>query len=188
MGKIIRNPKILQRENAALLIVDIQERILGVMRNHQSVVENTIMLIQGAKILGVPIYYTEQYPKGLGETAEAIKNELSKTNAIQKMSFSCYGAENLFNEFKENNFSQIIVTGIETHVCVQQTVLDLLANDFQVNLPADAVSSRKKIDYKTALERMRTNGAEITTSESILFELLNVCGTHEFKEILKIIK
>ncbi len=188
MKEIIRNPKILNRATTALLIVDIQERILGVMRQNKRVVDNTIMLIQGAKILGIPVYYTEQYPKGLGETAAAIKKELKNTNAIQKMSFSCFGAEDLFNEFKVKNISQIVVTGIETHVCVQQTVLDLLANDFQVNLPADAVSSRKKIDYKTALKRMRANGAEITTSESILFELLNVCGTHEFKDILKIIK
>jgi len=188
MEKITRNSKILKREETALLIVDIQERILGVMRNYKSVVENTIRLIKGAKILGIPVYYTEQYPKGLGETAEAIKKELNEIKAIQKMSFSCYGAEDLFNEFKKKNHRQIIVTGIETHVCVQQTVLDLLANNFQVNLPADAVSSRKKIDYKTALERMRANGAEVTTSESVLFELLNVCGTSEFKEILHIIK
>ena len=188
MTEIIKNPKILKRETTALLIVDIQERILGVMRQNKKLVKNTITLIQGAKILGVPIYYTEQYPKGLGGTAEAIKIELTETKAIQKMSFSCFGAENLFKEFKDKNLNQIIVVGIETHVCVQQTVLDLLANNFQVNLPADAVSSRKKIDYKTALKRMRINGAEITTSESILFELLNVCGTHEFKNILKIIK
>jgi nicotinamidase-related amidase len=80
------------------------------------------------------------------------------------------------------------VSGVETHVCVQQTVLDLLANNFQVNVAADAVSSRKEIDYKIALERMRDNGAEITTHESILFELLNVCGTDTFKQVSKIVK
>jgi len=104
------------------------------------------------------------------------------------MSFSCSGAGNLFQEFNSKNLSQVVVCGIESHVCVQQTVLDLIENNLQVNLAADAVSSRKEIDYKTALDRMRNHGAEITTTESILFELLNVCGTTQFKEISKIVK
>ncbi len=183
-----RNPKILNREKTALLVVDIQERILNVMQHKERVIENTIKLIKGFRLLGVPIYYTEQYPKGLGETEASIKKELESIEAIQKMSFSCYGAEDLFYEFKKKNYSQIVVCGIETHVCIQQTVLDLLANGFQVNLPADAVSSRKELDYEIALRRMGKNGAEITTTESILFELLNVCGTQEFKDILKIVK
>ena len=183
-----RNPKILNREKTALLVVDIQERILNVMQHKERVIENTIKLIKGFRLLDVPIYYTEQYPKGLGETETKIKEELKLVNAIQKMSFSCYGAEDLFEEFKRKNFSQIVVCGIETHVCVQQTVLDLLANGFQVNLPADAVSSRKILDYEIALRRMENNGTEVTSTESVLFELLNVCGTQEFKDILNIIK
>ena len=183
-----RNPKILNREKTALLVVDIQERILNVMQHKERVIENTIKLIKGFRLLDVPIYYTEQYPKGLGETETKIKEELKSVNAIQKMSFSCYGAEDLFEEFKRKNLSQIVVCGIETHVCVQQTVLDLLANGFQVNLPADAVSSRKILDYEIALRRMENNGTEVTSTESVLFELLNVCGTQEFKDILNIIK
>ena len=104
------------------------------------------------------------------------------------MSFSCSGAENLFDEFHKKKLSQIVVCGVESHVCVQQTVLDLIANNHQVNLVADAVSSRKEIDYKIALERMRTLGAEVTTTESILFELLEVCDTPDFKEVSKIVK
>ncbi len=182
-----RNPKILDRNKSALLVIDIQERILNVMQRHELLVENTLKLIKGCKTLSVPIYYTEQYPKGLGETAQVLKEELEGT-AIQKMSFSCSGAGELFDEFKKNGYSQIIVCGIESHVCVQQTVLDLLANDFQVNLAADAVSSRKDSDFNIALERMKANGAEVTTTESILFELLNVCGTDEFKTISKLVK
>ncbi|MBU1680580.1 MAG: isochorismatase family protein, partial [Bacteroidetes bacterium] len=106
----------------------------------------------------------------------------------QKMTFSCGGAENLFTDFANTDRKQIVVCGIESHVCVQQTVLDLLANGFQVDVAADAVTSRKEIDYKTALDRMRVTGAEITTTESILFELLNICGTDEFKAVLKIVK
>ena len=104
------------------------------------------------------------------------------------MSFSCIGADGLFEDLKHKNIRQIIVCGVESHVCVQQTVLDLLANDFQVDIAADAVSSRKKIDLETALQRMRSNGAEVTTTESILFEMLNVCGTDEFKAVSKLVK
>jgi len=124
----------------------------------------------------------------LGETEQSIKEALTDLKAIQKLSFSCSGAGNLFNEIKDKGISQIVVTGIECHVCVQQTVLDLLSNGFQVNLAADAVSSRNKIDYKTAIRRMSKYGAEVTTTEAILFELLEVCGTEEFKKISKIVK
>ncbi len=186
--EFIRNKIILDSRKAALLVIDIQEKILNVEWKKERVIENTIKLIKGCKVLNVPIYYTEQYPKGLGPTHPGIKKELDDVDAIQKMSFSCFGAGDLFKEFENKNINQIIVCGIETHVCVQQTVLDLLANNFQVNLAADAVSSRKKIDYKIALNRMLKHGAEITTAEAILFEMLNVCGTPDFKQISKIVK
>ena len=188
MSEIKRYSTLLQPEKTALLIIDIQEIILPVINNHQLVVENTIKLIKGFKVLALPIYFTEQYPKGLGPTVSSIKEELGDLKTFEKMSFSCSGAGNLFQEFKSKNLSQIVVCGIESHVCVQQTVLDLIGNNLQVNLAADAVSSRKEIDYKTALDRMRNHGAEVTTTESILFELLNVCGTPQFKEISKIVK
>lgn len=183
-----RNSIILKKDTTALLIIDLQERILPVIRNYEAVLENTVKLIRGFKIMQLPVYFTEQYPKGLGTTSQIILDELSGYHAFQKMSFSCSGAENLFEEFHKNKLSQIVVCGVESHVCVQQTVLDLIANDHQVNLAADAVSSRKELDYNIALKRMRTLGAEITTTESILFELLEVCGTPEFKEVSKIVK
>lgn len=183
-----RHPKILKREQTALLIIDVQERILGVMQEKERLIENIAKLIKGCAVLNVPIVYTEQYPKGLGETASELKDLLEENEAVQKMSFSCHGAESLFEELSENGVKQIVVVGIESHVCVQQTVLDLLANDFQVNVAADAVSSRKVIDYDTALKRMTANGAEVTTTESILFEILEVCGTDEFKHVAKLVK
>lgn len=183
-----RNPIILKKETTALLIIDIQERILPVIRNIESVIENNLKLIRGFKVMQLPIYFTEQYPKGLGPTSSKILDELTGYTAYQKMTFSCSGAENLFEEFHKKKLTQIVVCGVESHVCVQQTVLDLIANDFQVDLAADAVSSRKETDYKIALDRMRTLGAEITTTESILFELLEVCGTTVFKEVSKIVK
>ena len=187
MEKLIKNTIILNRKHTALLLIDIQVRIINVMRKHDKLVENVVKLIKGAKILDIPIYHTEQYPKGLGTTVAEIKSELNE-EAIQKLTFSCYGAENLFDRLKNNNIKQIIVCGIESHVCVQQTVLDLIANGFQVNLPVNAVSSRYKIDYETAINRMEKSGAEITTVESILFELLEISGTNEFKSISSLIK
>lgn len=188
MGDIKRFNKLLRPEETALLIIDIQERILPVISNHHRVVENTLKIIKGFKTLGLPIYYTEQYPKGLGPTVSSITDELSELKPFNKMSFSCSGVVELFNEFRLKNLTQIVVCGIESHVCVQQTVLDLIENGIQVNLAADAVSSRKEIDYKTSLDRMRHHNAEVTTTESILFELLKICGTPQFKEISKIVK
>jgi isochorismate hydrolase len=188
MIEVKRFGKLLLPEKSALLIIDIQERILPVISNHQRVVDNTTKLIKGFKVLNLPIYFTEQYPKGLGPTTRAILDQLVDIKPFDKMSFSCSGAEDLFQEFRKKNLSQIVVCGIESHVCVQQTVLDLIENGFQVNLAADAVSSRKEIDYNTSIDRMRHHGAEVTTTESILFELLNVCGTPQFKEISKIVK
>lgn len=184
----IRHSSILKRENTALLIIDIQEKILRVMQQPEIVVDNTLKLIKGFYVLGSPIFYTEQYPKGLGETERRIKDELKEIIPIQKMSFSCSGAGNLFSELLNKNLKQIVIAGIETHVCVQQTALDLKANRFSVTLAADATSSRKQTDYNFAIERMRNAGIIISTTESILFEMLNVCGTEEFKKIAKIIK
>ncbi|MCH7516511.1 MAG: isochorismatase family protein [Bacteroidetes bacterium] len=189
MGNSIKRfDKLLTTDKTALLIIDIQEKIICVINEYETVVENTIKLIKGFKALEIPIYYTEQYPKGLGPTVESIQNELEGNEAIQKLTFSCSGAGELFIELKKNGISQVAVCGVESHVCVQQTVLDLLANDFQVNLAVDAVSSRKVKDYEISLSRMRQYGADITTAEAILFELLNVSGTDTFKQISKIVK
>ena len=188
MAEFKRFNKLLIPQTTSLLIIDVQERILPVINNHQTVVQNTLKLIKGFKLMNLPIFYTEQYPKGLGPTTGEINDLLLDAEYFEKMSFSCFGAVDLFNKFKEKNLLQIVVTGVETHVCVQQTVLDLLENNFQVNVAADAVSSRSETDYRNALERMRDHGAEITTTESVLFELLNVCGTDIFKQVSKIVK
>jgi nicotinamidase-related amidase len=185
--EVKRHAKILRKECTALLIIDIQERILPVISENERVVENTLKLIKGFKAMNLPIYFTEQYPKGLGSTTTKLTDELTG-EAIQKMTFSCYDAGNLFKELVQKDIKQVVVCGIESHVCVQQTVLDLMANGFQVDLAADAASSHRQFDYETALIRMRSNGAEVTTTESILFELLDFCGTPEFKVVSKIVK
>lgn len=185
---MIRNPKILNKNRTALLVIDVQEKILRVMRNSQQFVENINKLINGFKILKLPIFYTEQYPKGLGPTTELILQNLRPDEAIQKLTFSCFGAENLFYIFREKKLDQIVVCGIESHVCVMQTVLDLLANGFQVNVPIDAISSRKETDYNAAVMRFSNEGAIVTSTESVLFELLEECRSDEFKQISKLVK
>ena len=183
-----RNNKILLRDSTALLLIDVQERILDVMLKKDNLIENCIKLIKGFKVLNLPVFFTEQYPKGLGPTTHFLQKELEGLNPIQKTSFSCIGAGNLFQRLKDNNIKQVVIAGIESHVCVQQTVLDLLANNFQVDVCADAVSSRKETDLNIALERMRNNNVEITSVESVLFELLQESRTEEFKKISAIIK
>lgn len=180
--------KKLKKGTAALLVIDIQEKILPVINESQRVVENSLKLVKAFKQMELPVFYTEQYPKGLGSTEESIKAAMGEYEAFQKMTFSCIGAENLFSIFKKKHLEQIVVCGVEAHVCVQQTVLDLLANKFQVNVAVDAISSRKIIDAETAIRRMQNHGAEITTTEAAIFELLNLSGTEEFKAISKIVK
>lgn len=187
MENLIKNPKLLNKNKTALLVIDIQTRIINVMRKPNKLVENVLKLIKGSKILNIPIYFTEQYPKGLGSTVDEIKVELID-EAIEKISFSCLGAGDLFKRLKNENIEQVVVCGIESHVCVQQTVFDLLANDFQVNLVVNAVSSRYKVDFEAAINRMERAGAEITTVESVLFELCEISGTNEFKSISNLIK
>ena len=183
-----KHPKLFQRQNSALLVIDIQERFIPVIFESDRVIENTIKLVKGFRTLNVPIFCTEQYPKGLGHTEQRVKEALGEIIPIEKMSFSCSGAGNLFGKLKSKGIEQLVLCGVESHVCVIQTALDLLANGFQVQVAADAVSSRRKFDYEISLQRMRTNGAEVTLTESVLFEMLNICGTDEFKTISTLVK
>jgi nicotinamidase-related amidase len=185
---MIRHPEILNKSQTALLIVDVQQKINAVMMHPDTVVESIVKLIKACQILNVPIFITEQYPKGLGPTETKILQALDGNRPIQKMTFSCCGADHLLKQLKDNRIRQVIITGIESHVCVQQTALDLLAQNIQVHIPKDAVSSRKELDYQTALERMSKAGIVLTTVEAALFELLQQAGTPEFKQITQLIK
>jgi len=184
----MRHQRIIQKENCALLVIDIQEKILPVIFDNDRVISNSLKLINGFKILNVPVFITEQYPKGLGSTDSRILSALPDVKPIEKITFSCCGSEELVNNLRENNITQIAVCGIESHVCVVQTVLDLIANDFHVHVASDAVSSRKQFDYEMSLRRMGANGAEISLTESILFEMLNQCDTAEFRAVSKLVK
>jgi len=183
----VRSHELASRTECRLLIVDVQEKLVPMIANYERMLGNCRRLIQGAKILEVPVFATEQYPKGLGHTVGPLKELLG--SIPDKHLFSC--AEildwGLASEQPDNRF-QVVVAGIEAHVCVLQTALDLLAGGFQVFVPADAVSSRGEFDWKIALDRMSSGGAVITTTESVLFEWCEKSGTPEFKQISQLIK
>lgn len=147
-----------------------------------------LMLIEGLKILGVPLTYTEQYPKGLGLTIESVRKALSPLQVIEKSAFSCCD-EPSFQQVMENSERKTwIIAGIEAHVCVLQTVIDLAERGHRPVVVADATSSRNPEDQRVAEDRFRQEGAMVTTCESILFELARVSGTGEFKSISKLVK
>ena len=179
---------ILDRHQTQALCVDIQERLLPHIHGHDELVRRSATLIRGLRILDVPIIVTEQYTKGLGTTVPEIASALGTHQPIEKMSFSCCGNPDVEAALLGSRRHQIIVFGIEAHVCVQQTVLDLLAHGQKVVVIDDCVSSRSANDARVAIERMRQAGAVVSTMESVLFELLRVSGTQEFKSISALVK
>jgi len=184
-----RNSLLVQKEQAGLLIIDIQDRVVRVVQHPKRVVFNSIKLIEGFKILARPIWLTEQYPKGLGPTnAEIMAAMPPHVTPREKIRFSCCDDTGLLNEFRTNGVQQIIVTGVESHVCVFQSAMDLLANEFQVFVVHDAVSSRRRLDWRTAMKRLQRAGAILTTTEAVLFEMLEAAGSSEFKAISRLVK
>jgi nicotinamidase-related amidase len=184
----MRHATILDRRHTALLVIDIQDRVHAVMRYREAVETNALKLIRGCQLLRVPIFLTEQYPKGLGHTISSIRYALQAALPLQKMTFSCCGSDELMKTLNEKGVKQIVLAGIETHVCVLQTGLDLLANHFQVHVARDAVSSRHELDHQTALQRLTEAGAIVSTAESVLFELMERADSAEFKEVSRLIK
>ena len=178
----------LDRNNAALLIIDIQERLAVVMDKKDQVVRNTLHLVELAKMLNIPVVVTEQYPKGLGRTLPEIASALPSYLPIEKISFNCCGEASFNDQIARLGRKKIIVTGMETHICVLQTGLGLLQEGFHVHLVADAVCSRTKANWRSGLELIRDAGAVITNTETVLFQLLGVAGTPEFKAISNRIK
>lgn len=174
-------------EETALLVVDIQERLLPAMEEKEQLFANCIKLLKGANVLKVPSIITQQYPKGLGATCKEILEELPEAKLFDKMKFSCITDE-VLAEFNAIGRKNIIVCGIESHVCVLQTVIELVEKGFQPVLIADCISSRKNSDKIYAIERARAEGAMVTTYESLLFELIGSAAHQNFKDISKIIK
>jgi nicotinamidase-related amidase len=179
---------ILDKNNTVLVVVDIQEKLAPAMKKRQKVTDNCIHLIEAARLLNIPIVVTEQYSKGLGPTISEIKDALPDYEPLEKVTFDCCRGEGFLEKVASLNKTQIILTGMETHVCVLQTCLSLLKEGYTVHLAGDAVCSRKKEDYLAGREMMRDAGAVINCTETVLFQLLEKAGTPEFKAISKRIK
>ncbi|NUQ62489.1 MAG: hydrolase [Pirellulales bacterium] len=185
-NRLPRSPELMSVGDTALLVVDVQEKLVPAIADHQQVVWNVGRLIDGAKILGVPVAATEQYPKGLGPTVPEIARRLGEIPS--KLTFSCGGCPDVFADWESRGIHKVLVCGIECHVCVQQTVLDLLAGGWRVYLAVDAVGSRHESDCRTALGRMDSSGATLTTTEAVLFEWCDIAGTPQFKQISQLVR
>ncbi len=184
----MRHPNLLRKEDTLLVIVDIQTKLLKVMFDKERLVSSCCKLIQACRLLEIPMVVTEQYPKGMGPTDPQILELIQGKGIVEKLSFSCCGVEDFNRKISDSQKKQIVVIGIEAHVCILQTVHDLLHQKYLVYVPYDAVSSRKEDDYKNALERMKSAGAVIGSVESAVFELLQKAGTPVFKDVSKLIK
>lgn len=183
-----RNPRILDRDEAVLFIIDVQESFRKVLPDFSELTKNISILIEAMKILDVPIVVTEQYPRGLGHTVEELSGVLGKHELFEKNCFSSYGIPALSNWLKESRKTQVILAGIETHVCVNQTAHDLLWNNFQVHLVTDAVSSRIPANKLLGIEKIVSSGAVPSSVEMALFEMLVEAGTDRFKAVQKLVK
>lgn len=172
--------------HAALLAVDLQDKLLNLIPDHERVVANVVTLIRGAKLLNLPAWATEQYPRGLGPTTASIAQLIPERPA--KTTFHCCAVPQLLEQLYGRNVRHITVAGIETHVCVAQTALELLDLGFQVQVPADAVASRHKVDWEFALRRLERAGAVISSTESVLFEWTETADRPEFKAMSELIK
>lgn len=175
-------------EQTIALIIDEQERLLPVIHNHQEILHRTEILIKGLNLLQVPLILTQQYTKGLGMSAPSLFEAAQTTEWMEKRTFSCWGEETIRKTIQNSHRQKILICGVESHICVQQTVLDLLSTGYEVFLIADCVSSRKPSDLEFALQHMQQAGAVLTTSEAILFELMDTSLHPHFKEISKLIK
>ena len=178
----------IQCNDTAAIVVDIQERLFRHIYENEKLEKNINILIRGLRIFEIPILVTQQYTKGLGPTTPSVSEALGYFEPIEKLSFSCCGSLKFLELLEKLGKSHLLLFGIETHVCVLQTALDLLEKKYTPVIIEDCVSSRKPNDKVIALERLKKEGSIISTMESILFELTEEAGTEQFKEISKLVK
>ncbi len=179
----------LDAEKAVLVVIDVQEKLAPAMNQdlYGQLILHANLLIEGFKALGLPIIATEQYSKGLGHTVAEL-DAATEQHRIEKMTFSCCGEESFMGALEKSGAKQVLIVGMESHVCVFQTVIDLLDRGYIVHLVSDAISSRFKGDYDNAISSAAQAGAVITTTETALFQLVKVAGTSEFKVVSKLVR
>jgi nicotinamidase-related amidase len=176
----------LKPEDCALLVIDIQEKLLPPIFQKEQLVKNSQLLIRLAGILGIPVLVSTQYAKGLGQTVPEVASLLPDTQPIDKQMFSCFGSEVFCSILKRlpGTRSAVLLCGMESHICVMQTALGALSEGYIVHVASDAVSSRSESNWKIGLERMRAAGAILSSTEMMTYELLRSSGTAAFKQLL----
>lgn len=179
----------IKRDETIAVVIDVQEKLFPLIYDNENLSLRAQKLIRGLKVLQIPLLLTEQYPEGIGPTITDIRSLFEENfGIIKKMSFSCCGSNEFTELIRISGKKNILLLGIESHVCVLQTAVDLIADGYNVIIIEDCVSSRSFNDKVTAIKRMRTEGAYISTYESILFELTQTSEAKEFREISKIVK
>ena len=174
-------PELLDRNRSVLVVIDIQERLFPHVFQNRQMLVRVELLLEAARVMQIPVLLTEQYPKGLGRTIEEISKAIPDTAPLEKMDFSCVPAPGFREALKFYHRDQILLAGIETHVCVTQTALDLASQGESVFVVADATASRRELDAQLALERLSRSGLTVVTAESVVFEWLRRAGTDEFR-------
>jgi nicotinamidase-related amidase len=179
---------LLGREQTALAIVDFQEKLVPIMAQSQRTVNNAVALIRLSRLFQLPVILTEQFPRWLGSTIPEIKESLPAYDPIPKMEFNCCEVEGFNKRIETENVRNIVLIGIESHICVFQTCFSLLAQRYIVHVPRDAVDSRQEENRRVGLDLMKETGAIITSTEAVIYQILKKAGTSEFKEMMKIIR
>lgn len=184
-----------RREDALLVVVDVQDRLAAVMDRREAVVRSVVRLVKTAALVGVPIVVTRQYPEGLGDTDPAIAQAVAAVEAdghsvfhADKVAFDCFGDSAFAGIVSASGRSQLILVGMETHICITQTALHALRSGLEVQVAAEACCSRKADAHSLALDRMRAAGAGVSSVESVMYELVGAAGTDEFRNLLRIVK
>jgi len=178
----------ISKENTTALVIDVQERLFPVMNDKEQLLNNTRILIRGLKELGIPVHFTQQYSKGLGETIDSVKSLVENFTYFEKTDFSCFDATEYKKKLIDSKADNVIICGIEAHVCVLQTAVDLKDAGFNPVIVADCISSRTAENKALALDRFRFENILTTSYESILFELARSAKAPEFKAISKLVK
>ena len=181
-------PGLLNSENTVLVAIDFQERLFPVMHDKENLLRQVVKLIQGVKVLEIPVILTEQYPRGLGPTLPEIAGLLPDVKPIEKNCFSCCDAESFNNSLESIDRKHVLICGIEAHICVYQTTVALSQAGYEVQVVADCVSSRDPENKMVSLFKMGSTGISPTTMETALFELLKVASGDKFKQISNIVK
>ena len=186
--EVARRP--LEAEQCALIVVDIQQKLLPPIFHKETLVKNSQLLVRLAKVLSIPIMMTTQYSRGLGATVPEVASLLPEVTAIDKLEFGCFGSDVFRSGLRAlpGNRNTLLLCGMETHICVMQTALGALNDGYLVHVASDAVSSRSEWNWRIGLDRMREAGAVISSTEMMMYELLRCSGTAQFKEMLSYLK